>query len=281
MSSDLTLKELKALNIFSVEVAQQAGKKLTAFQKKLTQLKVTAKQAQGVVSRADIETEKFIISKIQKKYPDHFVLGEESSFEQMNTMSQYKKAVESKEFSWIIDPLDGTTNFLTGLDYFAVCIAVYYLGQVVSGVVYRPQTGETYSAILGGGSWKLKNGKKSKLQGPHRRKLSDSVLATGFSSEKGELIGQEFTIFKKMMDHSRGIRRMGSAALDMCLLAEGLFNGFWERGLSPWDIAASGIICHEAGVVLSDWNGKAFSPFIKTVQGCEKSLVKEFSQLLV
>jgi myo-inositol-1(or 4)-monophosphatase len=281
MNTKLTQKELVKLRDFALQISFEAGRKLVRFQKEITKLKVTAKEAQGVVSRADIETERYIIDQIQKRYPEHYVLGEESSFKQMSTMAQYKNEVEAHEFSWIIDPLDGTTNFLTGLDYFAVCIALYYKGEVILGVVHRPQTDETYSSAKGSGAWKYKNSKRSRLRGPDRRALADSVLATGFSSEKGKLINQEFRIFRKMMDRSRGIRRMGSAALDMCLVAEGLFNGFWERGLAPWDIAASGIICQEAGVQVSDWKGQPFSPFIKTIQGCESSLVKEFSQLLV
>ncbi len=278
--SRVSKKELDEWQEFIIKIANRAGKKLIRFQKGIKTLKVSAKEAQGVVSRADIETEQFIIREIKRRFPDHYILGEESSFASMHSMSEYKTAVEQSEFSWIIDPLDGTTNFLTGLDYFAVCIALYHCGELQLSVVHRPQTSETYSAIKGKGAWKIVAGRRRRIKGPTPKKLADSVLATGFSSEKGKLLNDEFARFKRMMASSRGIRRMGSAALDMCLLAEGIFNGFWERGLAPWDIAASGLICMEAGIHLQDWQGRDFSPFIKTILGVEPSLLKEFSQIL-
>jgi myo-inositol-1(or 4)-monophosphatase len=197
-------------------------------------------------------------------------------------MKGFEQFAKQQEACWIIDPLDGTTNFLAGLDYFAVCIALYVQGELLLGVVYRPQTEETFFAYRGGGAWKRRaGGKRRRLLGPGRKKLTDAVLATGFSSEKGRLINQEFRIFKKMMNSCRGIRRMGSAALDMCYLAEGQFSGFWERGLAPWDIAAAGVICQEARVLLSSWEGEQFTPFIETIMGAEPRIIKEFRQILL
>lgn len=281
MSSNPTKKELKEITDFTLDVAKKAGEKLVSYQRKLSALKVSAKEAQGVVSKADIETEKFIIRQLRRKFPKFAILGEESSFSELSTAKQYQTFLDSSEFTWIIDPLDGTTNFLTGLDYFAVCIALYYKGEVILGVVHRPQTQESYLAFKGGGAWKIKNSKKRKIQGPAVKKLADCVLATGFSSEKGTLINQEFRIFKSMMSSCRGIRRMGSAALDMCLVADGQFSGFWERGLAPWDIAASGRICEEAGIVLSTWKGERFTPVIETIMGTERKIIKEFRQILL
>lgn len=281
MSSNLSKQELKQILDFSLIIAQLAGTKLIRYQKKLKLLKVSAKEAQGVVSQADVETEQFIIKKIKKEFKDHIILGEESSFKDLSTAADYKNFTSQADFCWIIDPLDGTTNFLTGLDYFGVCLGLYYKGEVILGVVHRPQTNDTYFAVKGGGAWKMTNGRKKRISGPTVKKLSDSVLATGFSSEKGVLIEEEFRIFREMMHSCRGIRRMGSAALDMCLLAEGSFNGFWERGLAPWDIAAAGCICQEAGILLSDWEGAPFSPFISTIMGSEAKVLKEFRQILL
>ena len=168
------------------------------------------------------------------------------------------------------------------MDYFGVCICLSYKGEPLVGVVHRPSTHETYSAIKEKGAFLIKpDGKKRRLKLEKRRKkLKDSLLVTGFACEKGEVFNKEFTIFKTMMKNSRGIRRMGSAALDMCLVSQGIFDAFWERGLAPWDVAAAALILKEAGGVVTDYKGQVFNPFQETIVGSKSSIQKEVLEIL-
>lgn len=268
-------------------LAVKAAKFLLKKQKKIHSLKITSKVAQGIASEADTESEKIIIDGIKKKYPDHFILAEESAYtEYRGEMSRYN-FLKEKEWVWIIDPLDGTNNYLNGLDYFGVCISLCHFGKPVVGVVLRPGTGECFSAVTGKGS-KLINfnkdfTKKSRalnlLQLKARKKLKDSLLVTGFTTEKGEVFEAEFALFKMMIGRSRGIRRMGSAALDLCYVAKGSFDCFWERGLAAWDVSAAGLICLEAGVSVSDYQGQEFHPFQETILAARKHLHTEILSL--
>jgi len=270
MNKKIKLEEAKEL---AVELALKAAKLLLKKQKKISALKIKNKIAQGLASDADFESEQLIIKGIKKVYPDHFILAEESAYEEFQgEMDQYKFLGE-KEWVWIIDPLDGTNNFLSGLDYYGVCISLVHFGNPVMGVVLRPTNGDCFYAIKDKGAHfvkyeknflkksrpiKLKNKKISK-------NLSQSLLVTGFAIEKGQLFDKEFELFKLMIGKSRGIRRMGSAALDLCYVADGVFDCFWERGLASWDVAAAGIICIEAGVKVTDYEGQKFHPFLPTI----------------
>jgi myo-inositol-1(or 4)-monophosphatase len=258
------------------EVAYLAGKVLLKYQKKVSSLKVNLKDAQGCVSEADLASEKLIINKLKKAYPNFEFLAEESSYKAKDKhFEEYSK----KEWCWIIDPLDGTNNFLNAFDYYAVCIALVHYGEPVIGLVYRPNTGELFTAIQGKGAYKGTIGKRKKIKrSDHKNKLSQCLLVTGFISEKIEkLFPVEFEQFKDLMVATRGVRRMGSAALDLCYVATGVWDGFWERGLAPWDVAASGIICLEAGIKVTDYNNHPFNPFHKSIISTPKKI---HSQLL-
>ena len=255
--------ELKSLTEQVIEISALTGKKLLSYQKKISSLTIDHKKAQGVVSEADVEAEKYIIKKLKKILPEASFLAEESSYLAKDIFTK-----DSEALLWVIDPLDGTTNFLNNMDYYAVCISLCYYGQPIIGVVHRPRTGETYFSFQGGGSYILdKKGRKKKLSsnGKPAKNFKDCLLATGFATEKGIPFDIEFDIFKSMMSNCRGVRRMGSAALDLCLTAEGIFDGFWERGLAPWDTAAASLICLEAGQFITDYSGEVFSPFNKTI----------------
>jgi myo-inositol-1(or 4)-monophosphatase len=259
-------------------VANKAGKRLLTYQKKLSTLTIDYKQAQGVVSEADVEVENFIVKELKKIIPDAGFLAEESSYGKQSYADEAKK-----KLLWVIDPLDGTTNFLNNMDYFAVCISLCYYGKPIMGLVYRPRFAHTYRAFYGGGAFfragdtRLKRISVSDLKD---KKLKNSLLSTGFATEKGVPFDQEFALFKKMMKSSRGVRRMGSAALDLCLLAEGIFDGFWERGLAPWDVAAAGLICQESGCLVTDYSKEDFSPFAKTIVVGQKSIHKQLIKLI-
>lgn len=260
-------------------VAEDAGTKLDRRQKKLSKLTVSYKEAQGVVSEADVEAENFIIKKLQKIVPEAEFLAEESAFID-DEIDIYDKAYFSKkEYVWCIDPLDGTTNFLNGMDYYSVCIALLYKGHPILSVVHWPKKKLSYCALKERGAWKVEDGRRKRLVHLCRKsRTKDSVLVTGFAAEKGILRDREFELFKSMMGISRGVRRMGSAALDLCLVSEGIFDGFWERGLSPWDVSASALICKEVGLRVTDYNGKDFHPFQKTIMCFPEQLYRDYKR---
>ncbi len=283
----LSRKELQCILDKTLVACEKTGEKLLKHQKKLGDLKISSKQAQGVVSNADIEAENFLIKQLKPLVKEAYFLAEESAFAKFGTKSDAYKDFKKVPFSWIIDPLDGTTNYLNNMDYYGVCVCLAYYGEPIIGIVHRPRTGQTYYAIKGQGSFllsskvKSKGFKKTKLNlSSSSKKLKNSLLVTGFACEKGQEFDAEFEIFLKMMKAARGIRRMGSAALDMCLVAEGIFDGFWERGLSPWDMAASSLIASEAGAFVSDYKGKVFNPFLSTIVVGHKKLRKELLNLL-
>jgi myo-inositol-1(or 4)-monophosphatase len=283
----VTVKKEEALSL-SMDLAVKAAKLLLVKQKKISKLKITNKKAQGIASSADTESEKIIIDGIKKKYPDHFILAEESAYkEYMGEMERYK-FLKEKEWVWIIDPLDGTNNFLNGLDYYGVCISLVNYGEPVVGLVLRPTNGECFYAIKKKGTKLINfsnNFKKKSLplslkKTSNKKSLCDSLLVTGFATEKGPVFDQEFDLFKQMLGKSRGIRRMGSAALDLCYVARGIFDCFWERGLAAWDVSAAGLICLEAGVVVTDYEGQGFHPFQPTIIASRAPLHKEILSLL-
>lgn len=280
------VKNDEALKL-SIDLAVKSARFLLIKQKKISSLKITSKVAQGMVSNADVESEAMIVSGIKKMYPDHFILAEETAYQEyMGQMDRYK-FLKEKEWVWIIDPLDGTNNFLNGLDYYGVCISLVHFGEPVVGVVLRPTNGECFYATKGKGTklinfsndFKKKSKPLSLKKTNNKKVLSDSLLVTGFATEKGPVFDEEFDLFKHMLGKSRGIRRMGSAALDLCYVARGVFDCFWERGLAAWDVSAAGLICKEAGVVVTDYEGQKFHPFQATIVAARAPLHKEILSL--
>lgn len=272
--------ELRKTLLETMTLAEAAGEKLLRYQKRLSTLKVTHKQALGVASEADVAVEDYILKSLRAKYPHMDVLAEENYYASFGNKRHAYKHYQEIPWCWVVDPLDGTNNFLSGLDYYAVCIALTHFGKPVLGVVHRPTSGETFYSTLDNGAYKISKGKKPKKLGAHGKKLSDALLVTGFATEKGKAFDREFNLFKKMMGRSRGIRRMGSAALDLCYVAEGVFDGFWEKGLAPWDVAASGLICKEAKVLVTDYKGTEFHPFQETILAARKSVYMDLIKLV-
>jgi myo-inositol-1(or 4)-monophosphatase len=274
----LSQSELKKILKEVIEVSKLAGTKLLGYQKKINTLKIDHKEAQGVVSEADVNTENFIIKKLKNVLTEAKFLAEESCYNNEDAFCE-----RSEGLLWVIDPLDGTTNFLNGMDVYAVCISLCLNGEPLLGVIHRPKTGDTYFAIKNNGAFLQKdNGRAKKLINTKRKskKLSNCLLATGFATEKGEPFDKEFDLFKNMMANCRGVRRMGSAALDLCFVAEGVFDGFWERGLAPWDVAAASIICSEVGMKVTDYEGRKFSIFGSTIVCAEPSILKNIVKIL-
>ncbi|MBQ7855408.1 MAG: inositol monophosphatase [Muribaculaceae bacterium] len=189
-----------------------------------------------IVTEADKASEQVIINNINRTYPQHAILSEEMG----------GNAIES-DYRWIIDPLDGTTNFSNGLPLFSVSIAVEYRGEVIVGVVYAPYLDEMFHAVKGGGAWL--NGKPIAPSG--KESLSHSVVTTGFPVDKDTTTDNNLDNVSRVLPRVRGMRRLGSAAIDLCYVAAGFLDGYWEMNLHTWDVAAGQLIVQEAGACYS------------------------------
>lgn len=258
----------------------EAGEMLKDFWEKRNSLKINYKEGQGLVSIADKEVEKFLIQKLKALRPDSSFCAEESSYENDYDIEKLKNG-----FSWMIDPLDGTNNFLSGFDYFSISVALCFNGLPQLGIVYRPIRGDYFYAVKGNGAV-FKNIKLNESEILLSKNLfrpdtlKETLLSTGFAGEKGISFEKEFEIFKNVMMNSRGIRRLGSAALDLCYTAKGSWHGFWEKGLAPWDVAAGALICQEAGLDVFDLESASFTPFNKTIVVCSSKIKQELLKIL-
>lgn len=208
--------------------------------KKHGKLEIKEKLGAGLVTNADIESEEACVAYLRKLRPDFSFLTEEETAERLPARGR-----------WIIDPLDGTTNFVHGFPMFCVSLAAEWDGEIIAAVIEHPVLRETYTATLGGGAFL--NGKKISVS--KTETLSDSLLSTGFTYRKTELLHTEMEAFEKLSGTARAIRRPGSAALDLAYTARGVFDGFWERRLSPWDVAAGLLLVREAGGTVTDFMG--------------------------
>jgi myo-inositol-1(or 4)-monophosphatase len=211
---------------------------------------VDKKGARDLVTEADRASEKAILDELFWRFPDHSVVAEESGVREA-----------SAECRWIVDPLDGTTNFAHGVGFFAVSIAFAYRNEVVAGVVLNPETGELFTAAKDHGA--QLNGTPIKVS--DTQALSDSLLATGFPYAVEGRLSPIMDRVSRCVAASRGLRRLGSAALDLCYVACGRFDGFWEEGLQPWDTAAGMLIARQAGARVTDFSGDVFVPEKKEI----------------
>ena len=192
-----------------------------------------------LVTIADTESESFILNQIKAAYPQHHIIAEESAIVENNS-----------DYRWVIDPLDGTTNFVHNLPIFAVSIGLQFKDETIVAVVYNPAADRCF--------WAEKN-RKAYLNGDpihttSTNTLSDSLLVTGFPYIHDYNWEKCFELFKELYGNTQGIRRLGAAALDFCFVAMGRFDGFWEFGLQPWDVCAGALILEEAGGKVSDWD---------------------------
>lgn len=233
----------KQVNIARL-AAEEAGKCLIRRFGKTNQ--ISKKGEIDLVTEADLQSEKRILDIIGGSFPDDSILAEETG-----------KQENIKEHTWIIDPLDGTTNFAHGFPFFAVSIALQVKGEIVLGIVYNPCLKEHFEAVKGQGS--SLNGKAIKVS--ENRELDSSLLATGFPYSIREDSEQVIGLLKKILVKAQGVRRAGAAAIDMCYVAAGRLDGFWEQGLKPWDTAAGSLIVQEAGGKISDYSGEPYNPF--------------------
>ncbi len=227
----------------ALQAAEMAGSLIKETWQQAKQ--VHYKSAIDLVTTVDRQAEERIVHLLQKHFPDHSILAEEETTID-NPQSSYR---------WIIDPLDGTTNFAHAYPHFCVSIALEQEGDLALGLVYDPLREELFKAVKGQGA--SLNG--NPIQTSKVTQLGTALLATGFPYDQRENAAFYLSFFNAFMLHSQGIRRNGSAALDLCYLACGRLDGFWELKLRPWDTAAGSLIVREAGGTLTDFSGNEFS----------------------
>ena len=255
---------MESFKTLAIRAAKKAGRIL---QNHLGRVKkVDYKGAVNLVTEMDLISEKVIVTEICRRYPKHSILAEEKTHRQ-----------EDSPYRWVIDPLDGTTNYAHGYPIFCVSIGLEKDGEIILGVVYDPSRNELFVGEKGKGA--RLNGRR--IQVSSTRKLSRSLLATGFPYDLRESSVNNFDHFQNFARKVHAVRRAGSAALDLCYVAAGRFDGFWEMKLGPWDLAAGSLILREAGGKVTDFqdhpihldgkyvlatNGKIHGEIIRTLK---------------
>ncbi len=234
--------EIKELLRFSEEVARGAGQILkNGFNRPP---RIRYKGRIDPVTEFDLRSEKHIVSQIQRRYPDHSILAEEGSGRKMDGA-----------FRWVIDPLDGTVDYAHGFPVYCVSIGLEYNSEVVAGVVFDPERNECFTSGCGCGAFL--NGKRIRVS--KENKLERALLATGFAYDVKTARRNNLGYFSRMAKQAQGVRRLGSAAIDLCWLACGRIDGFWELSLHPWDTAAGWLIVEEAGGKVTRFSGRKYS----------------------
>lgn len=229
----------------ALRAARAAGEFIYKSTERLDNLKVQEKEAKDYVSEVDKTAEEIIISTLIKSYPNHGFLGEETGLQ--------KGTDDGADYVWIIDPLDGTTNFLRGVPHYAVSIACQYRGRIEHAVIYDPVRQEEFTASRGRGA--ALNGRRIRVS--NRKGLEGALLGTGMPFKDSQLNDLEsyLKILQDLIGPTAGIRRAGAASLDLAYVAAGRYDAFWEFGLSAWDMAAGVLLIQEAGGLVSDFMG--------------------------
>lgn len=237
--STKSLQMQPLLNI-AITAARQAGDIIIRYREQLDRVKITTKSNHECVSEVDFKAEEAIIKAILKAYPDHGIIAEESGSHN-----------EEAETVWIIDPLDGTNNYLHGFPFFSVSIAVRVKNRIEHGVVYDPLRHECFHASRGRGA-RLND---HRLRVSKQTQLNAALISAGFPLRNASVAERCLPMFESLIGKCAGVRRTGSAALDLAYVASGRLDAFWETGLRPWDIAAGCLLIQEAGGLVSDLQG--------------------------
>jgi len=230
------------LNI-AIKAARAAGAIINRASLDIERLQVTAKSHNDFVTEVDQAAERVIIETILEAYPGHGILAEESGRTQ---------GARHSDYVWIIDPLDGTTNFIHGFPVYAVSIALSYRGQVQQAVVYDPTRNDLFYASKGKGAYL--NDRRIRVS--KRTRMLEALIGTGFPFRKGDNFQRYLKMFEDVMVQCAGLRRPGAASLDLCYVAAGYYDGFFETGLSPWDVAAGSLMITEAGGLVGNFTGE-------------------------
>ena len=230
------------LNV-AIKAARTAGAIINRASLDLDILKINTKSPNDFVTEVDQAAEQAIIETLLQAYPDHGILAEESGREY---------GAKHSEFQWIIDPLDGTTNFIHGLPFYCVSIALAHRNVVQQAVVYDPTRNDLFYATKGRGAYL--NDKRIRVS--KRTRMSDALIGTGFPFRRGDNFKRYMKMFEEVMTQCAGLRRPGAAALDLCYVAAGYYDAFFETGLNPWDVAAGSLIIAEAGGLVGNFTGE-------------------------
>jgi myo-inositol-1(or 4)-monophosphatase len=245
------------LNI-AVKAARAAGSIINRAALDVERLQVTSKGVNDFVTEVDQAAERAIIEVLLTAYPGHAILAEESG---------RQHGAKHSEYLWIIDPLDGTTNFIHGLPVYAVSIALAFRGKVEQAVVYDPSRNDLFYASKGRGAFV----NDRRLRVSKRIRLAEALIGTGFPFRKGDNLKRYMKMMEEVMGQCAGLRRPGAAALDLCYVAAGWYDGFFETGLSPWDVAAGSLMITEAGGLVGNFTGESDYLYQReVVAGCPK-----------
>jgi myo-inositol-1(or 4)-monophosphatase len=253
-----------SLRSAALDSAKAAGKILIEGLKK--KINVRYKGEINIVTDVDHRSEERIIRTIHRRFPDHGILAEESPLTEGDS-----------PYRWIVDPLDGTTNFAHRFPFFCVSIGLEFEGEALLGVVYDPVREELFYAERGKGA--RLNGRP--IQVSSTSSLSESLLVTGFAYDVRTSLGNNLDYFSRFIRHAQGVRRTGSAALDLCYVACGRFDGFWEMKLNPWDVAAGSLLVREAGGEVSAFSGGPFRVDSKEILATNGRIHKEMVSVLM
>ncbi len=254
------------LNI-AVKAARAAGAIINRAALDLEVLKVGSKGPNDYVSEVDRAAEEAIIAILLEAYPGHGILAEESG---------RTHGARHSDYVWIIDPLDGTTNFLHGFPVYAVSIALAFRGQVQQAVVYDPTRNDLFFASKGRGAFM----NDRRLRVSKRIRLAEALIGTGFPFRKGDNFKRYVKMFEEVMQSCAGLRRPGAAALDLCYVAAGWYDGFFETGLNPWDVAAGSLIITEAGGLIGNFTGESDYLYQREVVAGTPKVYGQLVQLL-
>lgn len=221
----------------------------------------------GLVSEADKESEKVISQYLKQKFPSIEFLGEESAF----AGAKVQSGRAGPQGRWILDPLDGTTNYIHRFPVFCISLALEVNAELVLGIIDVPILNETYSAFKGQGAFV--NGKPLRVS--ETTELQKSLLATGFFADDEPALAEQLKIFSSIVRECRGVRRAGAAAYDLCQVARGVFDAFWEKNLNPWDVAAGQLIVEEAGGLVKTYEGNPHDPYQKSIIASNPNLMPD------
>ncbi len=247
-----------------IYIAKEAGKVIRDGFGKQFSIEFKTNES-NLVTDIDKASEELILNFISKNYPDHNILAEE-----------YGEVKNNSEYLWVVDPLDGTTNFAHGLPIFSVSIGVQNQGETTAGVVYDVMQDIVYSAEAGKGAYFNAN----RLKVSKNDNLRRSVLVTGFPYNISENPDAALEKFVALTKNSRGMRRLGSAAIDFCYVAKGVFDGFWEVYLHPWDICAGKLILEESGGIVTDFQGNPIDIYSKKILATNRLIHKQMMDIM-
>lgn len=223
----------------------------------------------GLVSEADRECENLMKRMLAEDFPDYDFLGEETSY--LEGQDQFKSSQKPR---WILDPLDGTTNFVHKFPIFCISLGLEINGEIQLGIIDMPMLNQTFTAIKGQGAYC--NGEK--LSVSKTTQFDQAFMSTGFVAESREVLSEQLKIFEDVVWKARAIRRPGAAAYDLALIASGVFDLYWEKNLKPWDSAAGLLLVHEAGGIVRTFENEEYHPFKKSLIAGNKTIVEKFQK---